>query len=320
MSKAFGKITGYQLAKICGVSQGTVDRALNNRAGISPKTKEKILNAAKEYGYVKNLKANSLSSGKSYILGVVAFDLDNDYFAQTVDAISKRAAEMGYSVITALSYKELEKEKKAISQMIAIGVDGIILCPVGKGNEYSSWLKSTEIPIVTYGNKIEGIAHIGIDNKKAMFQVADRLKQKGFENFIYLYTAKSQIEHNNIYAQEQRYLGFMAATQQVKNRQVVSDEDYILPITKLINKGQKTVVICPSDFQAIKLLRAFENKPEGKYVYITGFDRIRNIDFICPNLSTVDTYIKNVGRIAVEEILSKEPKSKVTEYSITFKG
>ena len=41
-------ISTTQIAQICGVSQGTVDRALNNRKGISPKTKEKILSVAKE--------------------------------------------------------------------------------------------------------------------------------------------------------------------------------------------------------------------------------------------------------------------------------
>ena len=36
------KISTNEIARICGVSQGTVDRALNNRKGISPKTKERV--------------------------------------------------------------------------------------------------------------------------------------------------------------------------------------------------------------------------------------------------------------------------------------
>ena len=39
------KISTAQLARICGVSQGTVDRALNNRNGISDKTKKMIRKA-----------------------------------------------------------------------------------------------------------------------------------------------------------------------------------------------------------------------------------------------------------------------------------
>ena len=60
-----GKISTTEIAKICGVSQETVDRALNNRNGISPQTKEKILSVAKEFGYRPNLHARSIAGGKS---------------------------------------------------------------------------------------------------------------------------------------------------------------------------------------------------------------------------------------------------------------
>ena len=56
-------ISTTQLAQICGVSQGTVDRALNNRKGINPKTKEKILAVANEYGYRPNIHARSMAGG-----------------------------------------------------------------------------------------------------------------------------------------------------------------------------------------------------------------------------------------------------------------
>ena len=44
------RITTAELAQICGVSQGTVDRALNNRTDINAETKQRIINAAKQYG------------------------------------------------------------------------------------------------------------------------------------------------------------------------------------------------------------------------------------------------------------------------------
>ncbi|MFQ9799464.1 MAG: helix-turn-helix domain-containing protein [Clostridia bacterium] len=57
------KITSDELARLCGVSQGTIDRALNNRPGISPKTKQKVLQMAKDHGFIKNQYASSLSRG-----------------------------------------------------------------------------------------------------------------------------------------------------------------------------------------------------------------------------------------------------------------
>ena len=69
------KITVKDLAQLCGVSIGTIDRAINNRGGINPETKQKILDAAAKYGYVKNQNARTLSSGSSNLIGVIIFNL-----------------------------------------------------------------------------------------------------------------------------------------------------------------------------------------------------------------------------------------------------
>lgn len=95
-------ISTTQLAKICGVSQGTVDRALNGRKGISPKTKEKILTTAQKYGYRPNIHARSIAGGKSMLMGVVVFDLENQYFSDILTAIEN---------------------------LYLMSVDGIVLCP-----------------------------------------------------------------------------------------------------------------------------------------------------------------------------------------------
>ena len=49
------QISTSHIAKICDVSQGTVDRALNNRVGINASTKEKILSVARQYGYRQHI-------------------------------------------------------------------------------------------------------------------------------------------------------------------------------------------------------------------------------------------------------------------------
>lgn len=75
------RISTTKIAEICGVSQGTVDRALNGRKGIRPETREKILNVAKEYDYRPNIHARSIAGGKSQLIGVVVFNLNNQYFS-----------------------------------------------------------------------------------------------------------------------------------------------------------------------------------------------------------------------------------------------
>ena len=71
------RITGEELARLCGVSQGTVDRALNDRPGINAATKEKILEIAKKYGW-RPAVGNRKEEQHRHTIGIVAFDLTGE--------------------------------------------------------------------------------------------------------------------------------------------------------------------------------------------------------------------------------------------------
>ena len=79
------KITTAHLAKICDVSQGTVDRALHNRSDISTETKHKILSVANKYGYRESFETEQTKSNKK--IGIIIFNLNNEYFSKLVTEI-----------------------------------------------------------------------------------------------------------------------------------------------------------------------------------------------------------------------------------------
>ena len=110
-------ISTNELARICGVSQGTVDRALNNRKGISEKTKQRILDIAKEYGYKPNIHARSIAGGKSMLIGVVVFDLANQYFSDMLMNIEKYCAGKSYSTVVMFTDKDPQKEIECIKHL-----------------------------------------------------------------------------------------------------------------------------------------------------------------------------------------------------------
>jgi len=64
-------ISSLELAELCGVSQGTVDRALHGRGGIAESTRAKILEAARLHGYAPNPAARELMTGQSSVCGAV---------------------------------------------------------------------------------------------------------------------------------------------------------------------------------------------------------------------------------------------------------
>ena len=118
-----------ELARLCGVSRGTVDRALNGRPDISDKTRAHVLKIAQQNGYVPNVLARSLVTGKSNTIAIVVFDLRNRHFAQMINAIQQSIFQAGYFSYICITEKDRKRETQILRDLAARKVDGIIIHP-----------------------------------------------------------------------------------------------------------------------------------------------------------------------------------------------
>lgn len=123
-------VTIKQIADLCGVSRGTVDRVINERGNVKPETKELVLSMAKELGYKPNPAGKALSARKKNpVVGVVLSSKGNPFFDDVIDGI-KVAGEKyeiyglkviwrnmrGYDVQS--QYKILEELKDKVNALI----------------------------------------------------------------------------------------------------------------------------------------------------------------------------------------------------------
>lgn len=305
-------VTSKDIANICGVSQGTVDRALNNRPGISPKTREKILQTAKDLGYRPHLLARSLVKGSTLTLGVVVFDLYNRFFAQLVNGIELCSREHGYFTYLTLTGKSKEAEKSCVEHLISRQVDGLVLCSVYQGDEYSKYLKQLKIPIITVGNRISGhFTFAGIDDYNAMKEAAACLINKGYSRIVYVSPPLSYRGSQNIYAQEQRLKGYLDALQESGKKfepLVIDCKDYLYKLESLgIVEWEGTAVLCSNDIYMLEVMKYLESKsinvPES--IGVMGFDNIDMLKYIHPRPATVAYPLEELGVKTVECLLSQ---------------
>jgi LacI family transcriptional regulator len=290
-------ISTSRLAEICGVSQGTVDRALHGREGISPKTKERILRVAREYGYRPNPHARSMKGGRSMLIGVVVFDLDNQFFSELVSSVEAVATELGYYTIVMLTHRDPQRELRSIENLYHMSVDGIILCPINRGEDFGNLLRSLSLPVVTVGNRLSDIPYAGIDNRAAMAEATRYILQKGYRRLIYVMPKLSPDQ--NTYAQSERLQGFRKVAQEagISSLTVSMDEALSLP-----SPEEKTALICPSDLYAMRLYHRVERDGFG----LLGFDDLRLLEDIRMNLCTVSQSIAVTAERAVHALLSSE--------------
>lgn len=81
------------VARLAGVSLGTVSNVLNNPDRVKPATAEKVTRAIEQLGFVRNDAARQLKAGKSNTVGVVVFDAGNPFFAELARGAEDAAAE-----------------------------------------------------------------------------------------------------------------------------------------------------------------------------------------------------------------------------------
>lgn len=104
-------ITVEAIAERLGMSAMTVSRALNNRPNVNRKTKERVLVAAKKYGYVPNQIARSLAIRKTETIGVVVPEITHSFFPEVIRGIEEAVYAAGYHLILTHSAEDYNRTR-----------------------------------------------------------------------------------------------------------------------------------------------------------------------------------------------------------------
>ena len=292
--KRFSSMTTTQIARICGVSQGTVDRALHNRPGISTETRERILAVAREYAYVPTVKGTQ-PNGKSMLIGVVLYDLYNTFFSKLAMSLVNVFQEVGYSVIFLFSNKDPEAERSAIDYFNYIGVDGIVLFPIGSDDaDYLSYLRSALRPIVTIGNRMEGVMYIGVDDEKAMYDLTMQMPQMDGEMLYFAPILKKTLHSLN--AQYRRFDGFRRAMEERGQAwRLVTDEADLY--------DNCAGIVCSTDHYVLRVLEHFAFTC---HVPLAGFDHVSVISRIRERILTVEYSTDQIAEECMHYFLKRK--------------
>lgn len=125
--KKSSRPTIFDLVKHTGISRGTISRAFNNQAGIKSATKEKILRAAREIGYIPHNGARMMKLGRTKRWGILVPHLHNPYYAELVEALNQEAGKKGITLLVGISNNDKERESELILQWTAGETDALIL-------------------------------------------------------------------------------------------------------------------------------------------------------------------------------------------------
>ncbi len=154
-----------EVARAAGVSNATVSRALSGRGSVSPKTRERVLQAAAELGYVVSQAASTLASGRNRNVGLVLPFLDKWFFTQVLAGAQERLMRAGYDVtLYNLAGRGFERREVFENFLLRRRVDAVIAVSLELTDDEIERLHALDKPLVGVGGPIEGVRTLAIDD------------------------------------------------------------------------------------------------------------------------------------------------------------
>ena len=140
------------LGENVGLGIGRVIRDIRNRNEVGEEMTQKVKTLAKELNYRPNPFAQSLRKEAPRVIGVIVPNLVTHYYAAVLDGIEDYASKCGYSVISANSHENHEREAKALDNFLDMHVEGIIACLAQDTTDYSHFeqLHKMGVPLVFF--------------------------------------------------------------------------------------------------------------------------------------------------------------------------
>jgi DNA-binding LacI/PurR family transcriptional regulator len=151
------KATITDVAKAAGVSKGLVSFALNDRPGVSPETRDRILGVARDLDYRPSVSARSLSTSTSYAVGlVIARDPEiisaDPFFPSFIAGVERVLLTEGRTLV--LSVVGDDDHEATVYRTLAAGqrVDGVFLTDLRRDDPRIPMLQELGLPAVTLGH------------------------------------------------------------------------------------------------------------------------------------------------------------------------
>jgi LacI family transcriptional regulator len=146
--------TSHDVARLAGVSQPSVSRALRDQPGVSAGTRKRIREAARALGYVPSQVGRSLSTRSTGRVAIVAQELSNPFYPALVAPLHDALGEAGYRTILMTDAGEKPVE---LEPLIDGSLDGVLLTTSRSGSSLPAELSRRGVPYVMVNREVQGV-------------------------------------------------------------------------------------------------------------------------------------------------------------------
>lgn len=302
-----------EVAKIAGVSPSTVSRVLNGTSYVNKVTKERVLNAVNNMGYLLNnnkQKNNRLNFGiivpKTAATNLPAHPTIYSIISGFIEVLLKKDASNSMLVMD-------EDHKSNISKLFPVLHDGYIIIGTSEEEEDKllAFLISKDIPAIVVNRWVneKKASYVNIDDVDAAFNATNRLIDLGHKRIAFVGG------NENFRNSKLRLRGYTMAMEQhgleilpgyVIHGQYTEEYGYNMGPSLLSISPRPTAAFFASDMIAIGLQRSIKEMgltlPQD--MAMVGFSDVNLASYVQPSLTTIRMPAEEMGAQAALALIN----------------
>ena len=309
------------VARVAGVSLGTVSAVLNGKSVVKEETKRHVQETIAKLGYHPDLYASNLARRSTRVLGVIVSSLINPFFSELAEAIEIEAAKFGYQIALTATNFSPETHLAAVEQFVSARVAGIAVMTSERNLEAQQMLARSGVPstFLDVGKPAVNCTNIKIDLRGGMRATVEHLLKLGHRDLLFLRNSQ-KTSGAPLLSHRLRDQGFAAAINacglsdlsvNVLDAIGTGAEAGEAAVASALDQFYFTAVVAVTDMVALGAYRGLQRRglriPED--VSVVGFDNTYISRFLSPSLTTVDIKRTQLSEIVVKELLSSGQRS-----------
>ncbi len=307
------------VARAAGVSPAAVSFAVNDRPGVSPETRERIVAVARELGWTPSASARALTEARTRAIGLVLardpeqLELDS-FFVRFLSGLERALAPADYALLLQLVPSVGETALRAHERLAAAGrVDGFLVTDIAVDDPRFELLVASGTPVVLAGRPIGACPFPWVETRheEGMTAVVEHLAELGHRRIAFL-GGPASLEH--VQARRAQWAFAMAAAG--------LSAEAIVPSARDAFEAGVSAVACTSDVLAMTVLA--EAARRGLDVpgdlSVTGFDDSPLAALSTPALTSVRVDYAEFGAAAANALLAVIGGEAPAHYSASAPG
>lgn len=312
--------TQKELAKLAGVSAGTVSNVISGSAKVSERSRQKVLEAIRILNYQPNLIARSLKTNRTRTLGIVIPDITIPFFPKIIRGAECAARERGYFLIVLDSEGSPEREAEMIALLRAQRIEGMLLV-TASGEELTPerWdALSLAFPVVCLDRLPANldVDSVCVDDCGAAEMAISHLMGRGHREIAVItgpLALRNEQERLRGYRQALQKGGIPVSRSLIWNGSFEQDEVARLCQNGMLRPtGRPSALFATNGVTGLAALRSLYSvglSTPKDFAFIT-FDEITAEDFFQPGITSVVQPTFDMGYRAIEVLLDRIEKTK----------